>query len=40
MHRCSLDLHRGVAAAGLHWLSNALAAATDDDYRRSDHARP
>jgi hypothetical protein len=30
----------GDAAAGLPWLSNAVAAATDDDYRRSDHAAP
>jgi hypothetical protein len=40
MHRRSLRLHRGLAAAGLPWLSSALAAVTDDDYRRSEHASP
>jgi hypothetical protein len=45
VHRRSPRPHLGLTTAsnalGMSWLTNALAAITDnDDHRRSEHARP
>jgi hypothetical protein len=40
MHRRSLHLYRGLTAAGLPWLSNALAAVTNDDIAGANMPAP